>query len=190
MKNKSTIIILVAVVAVLGFLFWKKGLNKESKEMVTEEQTNQESEMTEETTTEDGTVGTDTKTESEYSYENKEFGFAVKLPGLKMTQRTENPKYISSIFIFGVGDQFEVEEQNRIPNTMAVYIWNDELEFNSMKDTGIEEKSEKVNGEKFDVYSFPNEGATSYHYTQKRGDTIYDIGVLDKKNISKFYFLK
>ncbi len=194
MKNKSMLVVIIAMAVVLVFLFWKNnyslpsGENTEDKNIETNE-TMTDSKAIEVT---DPKIEVDTTTEpkSEYSYENKEFGFGVDLPGLKMTQRTEIPAYISSIFIFGVGDQSEIEEQKRIPNTMALYIWNDELEFNSMKDVGIDEGAQIVNGEKFDVYSFPNEDGVSYHYTQKRGDKIYDIGVLDKKNISKFYFLK
>ena len=195
MKNKSVIIGIVAII-ILGFLIWKNTSNKQPKENILEEQTTEVDETATEEVVSDQTPGASTteteeaQTDSEYSYENKEFGFGVKLPGLKMTQREGLPPYISALFLFGMGDQSEIEEQKRVPNTMGVYVWNDELEFNTTKDTGVEEKSETVNGEKFNVYSFTNEGMTSYHYTIKKGDKIYDVGVLDKKNISKFYFLK
>ena len=195
MKNKSVIIGIVAII-ILGFLIWKNTSNKEPEGNILEEQTTEVDETATEEVVSDQTPGASTteteeaQTDSEYSYENKEFGFGVKLPGLKMTQREGLPPYISGLFLFGMGDQSEIEEQKRVPNTMGVYVWNDELEFNTTKDTGVEEKSETVNGEKFNVYSFTNEGMTSYHYTIKKGDKIYDVGVLDKKNISKFYFLK
>ncbi len=196
MKNKSTIIIIVAILIILGFLIWKNTSNKQAEENIpTEQETEGTESLTEESSdekisNENNQVNVESSTNSEYSYENKEFGFGVDLPGLEMTKREGLPPYISALFLFGVGDQSEIEEQKRIPNTMGIYIWNDEVEFNSMKDTGVEEKSETIDGEKFEVFSFTNEDTTSYHYTVMKGNKIYDIGVLDKKNISKFYFLK
>lgn len=189
-------LIILAVVGILGFLIWKNISDKKLEENITDEQSIEGdglmmAEVSGDESLNDANLEeVKIETNSKYSYENRDFGFAVDLSGLKMTQREDLPPYISALFLFGVGDQSEIEEQKRVPNTMGIYIWNDELEFNRMKDTGLEEKSETVNGEKFNVFSFTNEDTTSYHYTLKRGGNIYDIGVLNKKDISKFYFLK
>lgn len=126
---------------------------------------------------------------SNYSYSNDEFKFAVKLPGLVATQKPTVPLSFFAIFTFGVGDQSAIEEQKRVPNTMAVYIWSNESDFNQMTATGTALADETINGITFKVYSFTEEDTTSYHYTVKKDGAIYDIGVRKKSDISKFYFI-
>jgi hypothetical protein len=125
---------------------------------------------------------------NKYSYTNDKFGFSVDYPNLVATERTDIPSYVSAIIIFGVGDQSNVDEQSRVPNSMAVYIWNDATEFAKMSESATSLPQEKVNGHMFNVYSFTNEDMTSYRYSTVVNGLTYDIGVLNKSDISRFHF--
>lgn len=131
----------------------------------------------------------DPKPVSKYSYTNSEFGFAVDLPGLVATRKTDNPYFMSAVFTFGVGDQANIDEQKRIPNTMALYIWNNKAEFENMIYEAESLGKETINGKTYDVYSFTLEDSTTYHYTRTVGELIYDIGVRSKADAKKFYFI-
>ncbi len=180
--KKYITIILVAGILVLAFFLSK---NKTPSEEIIVDETPVVEAPTETTPTDKPEV----VTEKKYSYTNSEFNFALDLPGLVATRRTDVPSYVSAIFTFGVGDQSNVEEQERIPNTMVVYIWSDRTEFENMVGTGTKLPSETVKGVKFDVYTFENEGNVIYRYTTTRNGTLYDIGVSDKAKMQKFTFL-
>ena len=188
MKN-TYIAIGIVVVLVVAFLI----ISKKKVEAPIETPEN----SVVETTVENPTNGAPTNPSSQpkpteektYSYTNSEFDFAVKLPGLVATQKTETPLSLYAIFTFGVGDQSAIEEQKRVPNTMAVYIWSNESDFNKMTESGTALADETINGTTFKVFSFTNEDATSYHYTAEKDGLIYDIGVRNKSDAAKFYFI-
>lgn len=181
--KKYISIILVAGILVLAFFLSQ---NKTPREEVINEEV-PSTEVSDVSTPEEKP---EVVTEKKYSYTNSEFNFAVDLPELVATRKSDAPTYITAIFTFGVGDQSNVEEQKRIPNTMVVYIWNDKTEFENMMDLGTSLPSETINNVKFDVYSFQNEDMTTYRYTTTRNGILYDIGVADRTKIQKFTFLK
>ncbi len=178
---KKNIIIAIIILVVVGLFVFNK---KDETEIIT---------PAPETPVEETTPTTETPTvsapSSNYSYTNDEFKFAVKLPGLVVTRKPEIPLSFFAIFTFGVGDQSAIEEQKRVPNTMAVYIWSNKSDFEKMTETGMALPDETINGTTFKVFSFTNEGTTSYHYTAEKYGAMYDIGVRKKSDISKFFFI-
>ncbi len=190
---KKYIPIIVAVIAVVGlFLINRKPAqtNTVKQPDVSEETTNASSTASVTTPTESPTTTTPSTTPpmNQYSYSNDKFGFSVDYPNLVATERTDIPSYVSAIIIFGAGDQSSVDEQDRVPNSMAVYIWNDATEFAKMSESATSLPQEKVNGHMFNVYSFTNEDMTSYRYSTIVNGLTYDIGVLNKSDISRFHF--
>lgn len=188
---KNIVIIGAIVVLVLAFFISKKitpgreqPVNEEVVVSPSEEVVVENKGVSETTTTEKPVV------DSKYSYTSSEFKFAVDLPSLVATRKTDIPEYITATFTFGAGDQSTIEEEKRIPNSMALYIWNDNAEFKKMTAEATELPDEKINGTNFEVYSFSNEGETIYHYTVEVGNKIYDIGVREKQIMNKFYMLK
>lgn len=186
--KKYISIILVAGILVVAFLISNK--NKSAPEVAQEETSEAPAPENSPIKNESVASAPEEKDEPKYSYTNSEFNFAIDLPGLVATRKTNIPTYVNAIFTFGVGDQTEVDEQDRIPNTMVVYIWSDKTEFENMVGSGEKLPSETIKGVKFDVYSFQNEDMKTYRYTTTRNGTIYDIGVADKTKIQKFTFLK
>ncbi len=185
MKNTYAIIGVIALVIVIGLTLGKKDTEREAQapsETVVEEAP--VSNPIEEAPAPSAPAPTPT-----YTYRNDAYDFAVNLPGLVATEKTDMPAYIDAIVTFGVGDQTNVPEQNRVPNTMAVYIWNDELDFKLMVNTGEKVGSETIRGVKYDIYSFTNEDTTIYRYTTKIGAKIYDIGIRNRADIQKFFLL-
>ena len=180
--QKPIIIITVTAIIIIAFFVWKK-------DKVIAPASLPETPASNASTTDAPTPIVNEPAPKTYSYTNSEFDFAVKLPGLVATQKVEIPLSMYAIFTFGVGDQSDVEEMKRIPNTMAVYIWSNESDFNKMTDTGTALADETVNGTTFKVYSFTLEDTTSYHYTVKKDNLIYDVGVRKKSDISKFYLI-
>lgn len=188
---KNIVIIGAIVVLVLAFFVSKK-ITPGREQPVSEEVVATPSEevivenkgASETTTTEKPVV------DNKYSYTNSEFKFAVDLPSLVATRKTDTPEYITATFTFGAGDQSGIAEEKRIPNSMALYIWNDNSEFKKMTAEATELPGEKINGTNFEVYSFSNEGETIYHYTLEVGNKIYDVGVREKQTMNKFYMLK
>ena len=187
--KKSHMLLGVVVVLVVAFLI----ISKKKVEAPIETPENSVVETTVENPTNGAPTNSSSQTkpteEKTYSYTNSEFDFAVKLPGLVATQKTETPLSLYAIFTFGAGDQSDVEEMKRIPNTMAVYIWSNESDFNKMTESGTALADETINGTTFKVFSFTNEDATSYHYTAEKDGLIYDIGVRNKSDAAKFYFI-
>lgn len=191
---KNILIIGVAVVVLVVAFFVSKKVTPTTEEVVTSEQVASENVSTEETgvATEDKTSPEPIKNPTvtkKYSYTNTEFKFAVDLPNLVATRKPETPLYMSAIFTFGAGDQSNIEESKRVPNSMAVYVWNDVEQFTTMMSDGTKLPSQNINGKNFDVYSFTDENMTTYHYTIKVGNDMYDIGVRNKNDITKFYLL-
>ncbi len=191
---KNILMVGVVVVVLVVAFFISKKVTPTTEEVVTGEQVAPESVDTQE----EG-MATENKTSPEpvknpvvnkkYSYTNTEFKFAVDLPNLIATRKPETPLYMSVIFTFGAGDQSNIEESKRVPNSMALYVWNDIEQFTKMMSDGVKLPSEKINGKNFDVYSFTDENMTTYHYTIKVGNDMYDIGVRNKNDITKFYLL-
>jgi hypothetical protein len=181
--KKYITIILVAGILVLAFFISK---NKTPAEEIVVEETPVVEVPNETKPTDEIEV----VAENKYSYTNSEFNFALDLPGLVATKKPNVPSYVSAIFTFGVGDQSNIEEQKRIPNTMVVYIWSDRTEFENMVGSGTKLPSETIKGVKFDVYTFQNEDMITYRYTTTRNGILYDIGVADKSKMNKFTFLK
>lgn len=185
MKHTYAAIGVIVVIIIVGLTLGKK--DNEHKAQVPAEDIVEEVPVTkpaEETGTPKASAPKPT-----YTYRNDNYNFAVALPGLVATEKTDMPDYIDAIVTFGVGDQSNIEEQSRIPNTMAVYIWNNELDFTLMTDTGEKVGSETIRGVKYDVYSFTNEDTTIYRYTTTVGTKIYDIGVRNRSDIQKFFIL-
>lgn len=175
--KQSAIIIVIIVIIILAFFVFRKDKTPEVTPTLPETPT-EEIPVTE-TPTPDPQTG--------YSYTNEEFDFAVKLPGLVMMRRqSSDPIVKPTIFTFGVGDQSAVAEEERIPNTMAVYIWKNKAELDFLL-YGLTPTKETVNGREFDRYRITEGETTVYRYVVTEGDITYDVGVSDPKNASKFF---
>lgn len=194
--KKYIIIIILIIAALLFFLFCKDepiGTSLTS-ETTDNSSVNIESETPASTDTTNMSTPTETKTTNlaggtkTAPYTNNKFNFSVDFPNLVATEKTDLPPYISTIVTFGVGDQSNVDEQSRVPNSMAVYVWNDSDEFTKMFETGIEFPKETINGQTFAVRSFTNENTTSFHYAAKFNGLTYDIGVANRTDIQRFHF--
>ncbi len=184
--KKTSIIVVAVIIVILGFLVFRKDKMPEVTDTVPENEAVQETPGRDNETT---TVTYTPTPQNNYSYTSDKFDFAVKLPGLVVTPKSFAPASFDAIFTFGVGDQSNIEEEKRVPNTMAVYIWNDRAEFDLMVASGTSLGKETVNGRVYDVYSFTNEDTTSYHYTITIGNLIYDVGVRNKADAAKFFLL-
>lgn len=186
--KKSSIIIVVLVVIILAFLIFRK--DKGSDTITPSPETPaEETPILENETPITETPAPTPAPQTSYSYTNDEFDFAVNLPGLVATRKADTPDYVKAIFTFGVGDQSDIEEQKRIPNTMVVYIWQDQAEFAAMSATGTKLSDETVNGVNYSVTSFTNEDMTSYRYSVEKNGYIYDIGVSDRQKMKEFHFI-
>lgn len=188
--KQSIIIIIVVIAAIVALLFLKKDevIAPTESDSPIETETTSSLPTTETLPVVTPSPSTTSGTQS-YSYTNDEFGFAVKLPGLVATQKADIPYYIDAVFTFGVGDQSNVTEEKRIPNTMAVYIWNNKPEFENMIFDAESLGKETVNGKTYDIYSFTLEDTTTYRYTTTIGDRIYDVGVRNRSDAKKFFFI-
>ncbi len=124
-----------------------------------------------------------------YSYTNSEFDFAVTLPGLVVARRQSSDQLMKPIiFTFGVGDQSNVDEQKRVPNKMAVYVWKNPAEFQLLM-INMTPVKETVNGNEFDVYTVTEAETTIYRYAIKRNGILYDVGVRNKADAKNFYLI-
>lgn len=195
MKNTIAILVIFAII-VLGFLF----LNKDVKNMDEEQLETSETESMEEVT-ESEEVGTSTENETSpqtnnpipttnYTYENSELGFAINYPGLVVTEKENtSPVYTARIFTVGVGDQTNVPEEDRIPNKMAIYIWDNEEGLSDLKAIGENQGQTTVRGIVFDKYFFPSEDGGVFHFITEKDGLFYDVGVRAESDLSKFYLL-
>lgn len=203
MKNATIFIIVVAII-IAGYLYWRKTsvpattpedmTSSEVTTPSTDTQTNENPSGPDYTPPADSaptetTPATDTgSSSSDYSYTNSELGFAVNFPNLVVTQKENtSPTYNVDIFLVGPGDQSGVAEENRVPNTMAIYVWHDGGASNDILQTGTNVGQKTFGGVTYDEYSFTTESGTVYHFTTVKGGTMYDVGVSNESDMSNFY---
>lgn len=186
MKTKKIYAILgIILVIILVFLFIKKPLHAPTEELNLTE--NVDTSTPEEQVPPVTNSTTSTPTNPTYSYKNEEFGFAMNLPGYTATQkdRTKDKDTLFHPMVFTFGKTGSNE-----PNRMAVYIWNNPSEFDLIVLGGTNEGKVTVNGKVFDKYKIVDGDKTIYRYGIKVGSVVYDVGVNDTNDISRFYLLK
>lgn len=186
MKNTIAILV-VAGIIVLGFLF----LNKDVKNMDEEQIETSETENTEEVAENETYPQTNNPSPTtNYTYENNELGFAINYPGLVVAEKENtSPVYTARIFTVGVGDQTNIPEQERVPNKMAIYIWDNEEGLSDLKAIGENQGQTTVRGIVFDKYFFPSEDGGVFHFITEKDGLFYDVGVRAESDLSKFYLL-
>lgn len=125
-----------------------------------------------------------TNTDGGYSYTNDEFHFAVKLPGLTVTKKdqTNAPNTLFHPITFSFG--------NGTKNTLAVYIWKNKAEFQTLMIGAENQGKVTINGQSFDKYKIIDGDVTVYRYATTLGNITYDVGVYNQDQASNFYIIK
>lgn len=185
MKKSIIIIVVIIVAAVVVFL-----LKKNNVMAPTETGT----EVTPETSTPVAETETSPEAPSSptptYSYTNDEFNFAVVWPGLVATAKgSTDPVYKPFIFTFGPGDQSSLPEDKRVQNSMAVYVWKNPAEFQILMSQKSPLDTEIVNGHEFSVYVVSEGPRTMYRYATNQDGITYDVGVWNRSDAKRFYFI-
>ncbi len=181
--KKSSIIISVVALIIIGFLVFRKDKESDIATPTPETPTEGEAPVLENRDPEKSQ-------QPDYSYINDEFDFAVTLPGLVATRRESgDPIMKPTIFTFGVGDQSAVPEEKRVPNTMVVYVWRNKAELDLLLINIRPSGKETVNGRVFEKYVVTEGDKTIYRYVTVHNGLAYDVGVSDIRNVSKFFIL-
>jgi len=184
--NKVFTIIGIIVIAIAAFLFLRKPVAAPAIQV---EETQSQT-VTPAPQQETPTKPTTPAERPTYSYTNAKYKFAVALPGLVVKERaSSDPIYRPTVFTFGVGDQSAVAEEKRVPNTMAVYVWPNPVEFQLLMSQMSPIGTETVNGHEFSVYTVTEGPRTSYRYATDVDGVTYDVGVWNRADAQKFFLL-